>query len=184
MQLKTILNQVTDYKSFVFKKTEMITESDKKEILATIEPRKNSMPVCSHCGEKCSIYDTQDTRRFEFVPLFAIPVIFLYAMRRANCPDHGPTIERVPWCEGKNRSTKEYRCFLATWAKRMSWTEVARCFNTSYDTVFRSVQKQVEIGLELRSLDGIASIGVDEVQYRKGQNYLTLVFQICKGSRR
>jgi len=41
-----------------------------------------------------------------------------------------------------------------------------------------------EYGLEHRDLKGITAIGVDEVQYRKGHKYLTLVYQIDAGRRR
>lgn len=39
-------------------------------------------------------------------------------------------------------------------------------------------------GLAHRSLDGIASIGVDELAWKKGHKYLTLVYQIDHGCRR
>ena len=35
------------------------------------------------------------------------------------------TVEMVPWCDGKNQLTTTYRWYLATWAKRLSWSEVA-----------------------------------------------------------
>ncbi|MBU0946079.1 MAG: transposase [Proteobacteria bacterium] len=40
------------------------------------------------------------------------------------------------------------------------------------------------LGLEHRDLDNITVIGVDEIQYHNGQNYLTLVYQIDKHCRR
>jgi transposase len=36
----------------------------------------------------------------------------------------------------------------------------------------------VQWGLEHRQLDPIVAVGVDEIQYDKGQKYLTLVYQI------
>jgi transposase len=74
--------------------------------------------------------------------------------------------------------THSYKLFLATWAKRMSWQETARVFHTSWETVFRAVRWVVHFGLEHRDLGGIEAIGIDEVQYRRGQKYLTLVYQI------
>jgi len=51
MQLKTILNRVTDYKSFVFGK---ITWVDEKQTMLEVElePRKNGRPICSGCGQQ------------------------------------------------------------------------------------------------------------------------------------
>ena len=39
----------------------------------------------------------------------------------------------------------------------------------------------VEWGLKQRSLESITAIGVDEIQWRKGHKYLTLVYQINQG---
>ena len=69
-------------------------------------------------------YDHLKERRFEFVPLWGILVFLAYRMRRVDCPRCGVTVEMVPWCDGKNRLTTTYRWFLATWAKRLSWSEV------------------------------------------------------------
>jgi hypothetical protein len=37
-------------------------------------------------------------------------------------------------------------------------------------------------GLEHRNLNGIRSIGVDELAWKKGHKYITLVYQIDNGS--
>ncbi|MBM4011816.1 MAG: ISL3 family transposase [Planctomycetes bacterium] len=44
--------------------------------------------------------------------------------------------------------------------------------------MFRSVKHAVEWGLAHRDLSGIEAIGVDEIQWRSGHTYLTLVYQI------
>ncbi|MCO8121718.1 transposase [Stieleria sp. TO1_6] len=79
------------------------------------------------------------TRQQQFVPLWGIPVYLLYVMRRVDCPDCGVKVERIPWADGKHRSTYSYRIFLANWARRLSWKETAAVFATSWDTVFRAV---------------------------------------------
>jgi transposase len=55
---------------------------------------------------------------------------------------------------------------------------------TSWNTVYRAVSRAVDWGLAQRSLDGIEAIGVDEIQWRKGHRYLTLVYQIEEGCKR
>jgi transposase len=62
----------------------------------------------------------------------------------------------------------------------LTWQQVAKAFHTSWQTVYRAV----EWGLAHRNLDGIEAIGVDEVQWRKGHRYLTLVYQIDGNCRR
>jgi transposase len=61
---------------------------------------------------------------------------------------------------------------------------VAEAFGTTWQNVFRSVKHAVSWGLAQRDLSGIASIGVDEVQWQRGHKYLTLVYQIDDGTKR
>jgi transposase len=184
MQLKTILNQVEPFKSFVYEKAEWLEGPDGPMIEIRINNRKNGRPICSGCGRRGPGYDRLSDRRFEYVPLWGIAVFFVYAMRRVDCPECGVKVEKVPWCDGKNHLTTTYRWFLAGWAKRLSWKGVAEAFHTSWQNVFRSVQHAVSWGLAHRSLEGIEAIGVDEIQWQRGHRYLTLVYQTDKECRR
>lgn len=182
MQLKTILNSLEPHKSFVYQKIQWA--KNKTEIEVFIQPRANGKAVCSVCGCPAPGYDRLAVRRFTYVPLWQVAVFFVYAMRRVECPTCGIKVEQVPWCDGKNRLTTTYRWFLASWAKRLSWLEVATSFNTTWQNVFRSVKHAVSWGLAHRELEGIESIGVDEVQWKRGHKYLTLVYQIDDGCKR
>jgi transposase len=185
MLLQTILNRVQRHKSFLYKKAVLVEGKAGPALEVEIQPRSNSRALCSGCGQARPGYDReQKQRRFQFVPLWGMAVIFLYAMRRVACPQCGVKVERVPWAEGKNQLTTTYQVFLARWAKLLSWQQVARAFRTSWESVFRSVKTVVAWGLAHRSLEGITAIGVDEVQWQKGHQYLTLVYQINQGCKR
>jgi transposase len=183
MQLKTILNRVQKFKSFVYESVKWSESAGELVLFVHIVARARSSPICSVCGRQSPGYDTLETRQFEFVPLWGIPVFFLYALRRVNCKRCGVKVEAVPWAQGKHTLTNTYMQFLATWAKRLSWQEVAAIFKTSWEKVFRSVEWAVEWGLAHRDLTNIHSIGVDEVLWQRGHKYLTVVYQIdaeCK----
>ena len=110
-------------------------------------------------------------------------MFFLYTMRRVDCMRCGVVVEAVPWSEGKHHLTTTYAWFLAKWAKRMNWKEVAEAFRTSWDKVFSAVSMAVEWGLANRELSGVTAIGIDEVLWHRGHKYLTVVYQIdnhCK----
>jgi len=185
MQLKTILNRVTDYKSFVFEKVTWLDDSEAPSVEVEIVPRKNGVRVCSGCDRVRPGYDTMpESRRFEFVPLWGITVYFLYRMRRVDCPTCGIKVERVPWAEGKSSMTTELKWFLARWARRMSWKEVSEAFRISWDRVYEAVKHAVSWGKRHRSLDGIESIGIDEVQWQRGHRYQTVVYQLDEGNKR
>jgi transposase len=179
MHLKTILNRVYRHPGFVYSKFKL-TGSSRPTLQVTVKPRAGTRGTCSGCNKKAPGYDTLENRRFEFMPLWGIVVVFFYLMRRVNCPRCGVKVETVPWATGKSSLTKAYAYFLAAWAKRMSWNDVAEAFHTSWESVFRSVQMVVAWGLAHRRLDGITSIGVDEVLWLKGR-FLTVVYQIDEG---
>lgn len=184
MLLKTILNRIERYKSFVYEKVRMLEENGELAIEVEVEARTNGRPICSGCGNPAPGYDRLAKRRFEYVPLWGIAVYFVYAMRRVECSRCGVKVERVPWAEGKSPLTTSYKWFLARWAKRLSCQEVARVFQTTWEHVFRSVKYAVSWGLAHRDMEGIEAIGVDEIQWQRGHKYLTLVYQIDEGCRR
>lgn len=178
MRIQTILNACQKFKSFIYKNVKLVNQGGKKCLEVTLIPRKNSRAICSGCGKQGSCYDHQPERLFEFVPLWGFPVFFRYKMRRVNCKNCGVKIESVPWSEGKQTMTKALMQFLAGWAKKLSWQETARSFHTSWQKVFGSVKYIVNWGLENRELNNVDSIGVDEIAWKKGHKYLTLVYQI------
>ena len=57
-------------------------------------------------------------------------------------------------------------------------------FHTTWEHVRDSVRHAVRWGLVHRDLSGVEAIGVDEIQWRRGHHYLTLVYQIDAGCRR
>ncbi len=121
MRLKTVLNRVHKVKGFVYEKARF--HEDQIEI--TLRPRQRSRPICGGCGRRGPGYDTLPARRFGFVPLWGLAVFLLYARRRVNCPRCGVTAELLPWADGKHHLTHAYAVFLARWARRLSWREVA-----------------------------------------------------------
>ena len=185
MLLKTILNRIQRHRGFVYGAVTLLGEAGHLVLGVDIWPRAGSRAVCSGCGRRRPGYDTLPVRRFEFVPLWGIPVFFLYALRRVECPRCGIKVERVAWAQGKNHLTTTYAWFLARWTKRLSWRETARAFHTSWDSVVRSVKMAVAWGLEHRSLKGITAIGIDEIAWGRGQQkYATVVYQIDAGAKR
>ena len=183
MQVKTILNRVQKFKSFVYGAVRFVDTAEAPRIEVDVQPRANSRALSSGCGDRGPGYDRLATRRFEFVPLWGIKVFLVYAPRRVDCPSCGVRVERMPWAEGKHQLTQAYAWFLASWARRLSWKEVAEAFRMSWEAVFRSVEMAVDWGRAHQDLSGIGAVGVDEIAWQRGHNYLTLVYQIdaqCK----
>jgi transposase len=178
MRIQTILNRVENFKPFVVGSARLEEHDGSPALVIQMESRKNGGAFCSGCGRPGPVYDRLKGRRFEYVPLWGIVVFLAYRMRRVDCRRCGVTVEMVPWCDGKNHLTTTYRWYLATWAKRLSWSEVGSIFRTSWDSVCRAVEHAVEWGLAHRDLSDLTALGVDEIAWARGHTYLTLVYDI------
>jgi transposase len=184
MLIKTLLNKVERFKSFIYGNSKLMTVGGNEALVIDIKPRQNSKPECPECGKRGKTYDTQPFRFFEYVPIWSFKVYFRYAPRRVRCPRHGIKVEALPWAYGKEQMTISYQVYLSRWAKRLSWKETADIFRTSWDSVFRAVKFVVDYGLANRSLDNVTEIGVDEIAVFKGQKYLTMVYQLNADAKR
>ena len=184
MHIESILRRLQPLPGFVYAKAQWAGSRNCRSIRVDVRPRTGSRGICSGCCRKCSGYDVLPVRSFTFVPMWGLTVYLVYGMRRVDCARCGVTVEMVPWATGKTHATHALVWFIASWARVLSWTETARRFQSSWDTVFRCVDQAVRWGLEHRNLDGVRSIGVDEIAWKKGHKYLTLVYQIDCGCRR
>ena len=185
MLVKTILNHCYKFKSFVYKNVHLLSDDKGNPIIVVdIEARTNGQKLCSTCHRPSPGYDRLKPRRYKFVPLWGIPVFLRYARRRVSCPIHSVIVEYIPWAEGKSHLTNVFKLFLSYWAGHLSWSTVAEIYKVQWYHVFESVEWVVEYGLQNRCLDKIKAIGIDEIQYRTGHVYLTLVYQIDSYSRR
>ena len=186
MQLKTILNRVTDYKSFVFGKDDLGGGSATAAAWKwRSSPRANGRPICSGCGKARPGYDRcRDRGGSSSFRCGGLRCTSSTACGESSVPTCGVKVERVPWAEGKSPMTTEYKWFLARWARRMSWKEVSEAFHVSWDRVYDAVKHAVSWGLEHRDLEGIEAIGVDEVQWHRGHKYQTVVYQLDEGQKR
>ena len=184
MHIQTILNRVQKHKGFVYGDARIIDTGEEPELEIKIKARAGSRGICSVCGRKAPGYDMLAERRFAFIPIWGFLVYFVYAMRRVHCPRCGIKVERVPWAGGKSPICATYAWFLAGWAKRLSWSQAAQAFHTSWHHVALAVEMAVGWGREHMSLEGITAIGVDEIAWAKGHTYATVVYQINEGRKR
>ena len=187
LEVKTILNRIQHFSGFLYQEVRLRCPWRRLRIEIRIEPHQSIRGKCSQCRRAAPGYDRLPERAWLFVPLWGIKTYFLYASRRVECPVHGVVVEHIPWSEGKRPITLAMMGFLARWARRLSWRETARAFQTSWEAVYRSVEWFVQWGLAHRKLEGVRSIGVDEIHWGKGKradNFLTVVYQIDSHCRR
>lgn len=189
VEVKTILNAIQHFAGFVYQDVRL--ERDRQgrphRLEITLAPHGGIGAKCSRCRQPAPGYDRLPQRPWLFIPLWGIATYFLYEPRRVECAEHGVVVEHLPWSEGKRPITLAMMGFLARWARRLSWRETARAFQTSWEAVYRSVEWCVQWGLAHRKLEGIESMGVDEIHWGRGQRadrFLTVIYQIDRHCRR
>ena len=89
-------------------------------------------------------------------------------------------MERVPWAEKWQRVTQALARAVAVLARQLDWASVAAHFRLNWKTVASVVEAAVLWGLAHRRWVPLHVVGIDEVSRRKGQQYLTLVYDLAR----
>lgn len=187
LEVKTVLNQIQHFVGFVYQSIRMRGSGSSLRVEVQIAPHRGIQGKCSDCLQPCPGYDRLEERRWLFVPMWGIVCHFFYRPRRVECPEHGVGVEHIPWSRGKRPVTTAMMGFLARWARRLSWRETARTFQTSWEAVYHSVEWFVDWGLAHRQLAGVQAIGLDEIFWGRGKRadrFLTVIYQIDAHCRR
>jgi transposase len=187
LEVKTVLNRIQRFVGFIYQSIRLRGSGSTLRIEVQIEAHRGIRGKCATCLKPCPGYDQLPERRWLFVPLWGIICYFFYSPRRVKCAEHGVAVEHIPWSAGKRPVTTAMMGFLARWARRLSWRETARTFRTSWEAVYSSVEWFVEWGLAHRVLEGVRSIGIDEIHWGQGKRadqFLTVIYQIDGHCRR
>lgn len=187
VKVKTLMNKTQPIPGFTYASIALKEMGKRLELWVEIEAHQQRPGRCSICEKPASTYDHLPQRAWKHVPPWGIGTRMFYRPRRVDCVEHGVRVEALPWSEGKRPWTLSMMVFLARWARRLSWREVAEVYQVSWDAVYRSVAWVVEWGLARRVLEGVRAIGVDELHWRKGKqakNFVTLIYQVDAGCRR
>ncbi len=94
---------------------------------------------------------------------------------RLVCPEHGVVTEAVPRAEHDSRFTRDFEDLVAWVAREMNKTAVKNLLHIAWATVGNIIERVVARKLDRASLQRLCRVGIDEVSYRKGHRYLTVV---------
>jgi transposase len=179
MLIKQLIRETLELQGF---RIESVEKKD-SELLVTIGPDLRYHPRCGVCGLPGDYRDTLPKRHFRHVPIWGIDVTLVYFPCRVRCSQCGGIhVEQMPWAAGKRRITKAFAITIATWARQLTWQQVARLFGCSWGTVASAVAYVVAFGLARRDLSGVTHIGIDEISRQKGHVYLTNVYDLRTGT--
>src|SRR3954470_19492685 len=95
--------------------------------------------------------------------------------RRLRCPRDGVLAEGVPFARHRSGFTRDFECLVAWLAARVDKSAITRLLRVDWDTVGRIVTRVCAEELDPDRLSALYDIGVDEVSWKRRDNYLTLV---------
>ncbi len=97
------------------------------------------------------------------------------SLRRVCCPEHGALVEAVPFAREGARFTRDFEDLAAWLATKTDKSAICRLVRIDWQTVGRIVQRVGDELLDGDRLGDLFEISIDEVAWRKGHRYLTLV---------
>ncbi len=152
-------------------------DEDEHLLVAHVRPRKRSRGRCGRCQRRSPGYDAgEGRRRWRALDLGTIQAVLEADAPRVNCADHGPTVAAVPWARhnaGHTRVFDDQVAWLATQCSKSAVTELMRIAWRTVGAIITRVWADVE-ALHDR-FAGLSRIGIDEISYKRGHRYLTVV---------
>jgi transposase len=96
-------------------------------------------------------------------------------LRRLRCPEHGVHVEGVPFARDGARFTSDFEDLVAWLATKTDKTATCRLSRIDWQTIGRVIERVGEELIDTDRLSDLFEISIDEVAWRKGHRYLTLV---------
>jgi transposase len=156
---------------------EDVTVGEEGEVIVAVRSDWRARDRCGVCRRRSPGYDLGEGRRRWRALDLGTAFCFLEAdAPRVSCREHGVVVAHVPWARhgaGHTRQFDEQVAWLATQCSKAAITELMRIAWRTVGSIITRVWADVE-ALGDR-LDGVRRIGIDEISYKRGYRYLTVV---------
>jgi transposase len=152
-------------------------ETAEMQLVVHVRPLASERNRCPQCGRSCPGYDAGEGRRRWRAPnVGLVPVHVEAAAPRVRCPTHGVLVASVPWARAGSRFTRAFEDTVAWLSVRTDRTTLSALMKVAWRTVGRILERVADTAMATRDpFEGVRRIGIDEVSYRKGHRYLTVV---------
>jgi transposase len=152
-------------------------DEDEDALICHVRPRKGERRRCGECGRRCPGYDGgEGRRRWRALDLGTVRAYLEADAPRVSCPEHGVIVAAVPWARHKAGHTRAFDDTVAWLAVATSKSAVCELMRIAWRTV-GSVLARVcaDVDAVTDRFEGLRRIGIDEISFRKGRKYLTVV---------
>jgi transposase len=173
--IETFIRKQLRLKAHTVTKVEETDDS----MLVFIDRLGSRLLRCGVCRQRCrKVHDVRRQREWRDLSMRKLRLKLRYRPRRVECPRCGVRVEDFPWAEPWARVTTALFNAVAVLARELSWKGTAREYGLNWKSVATIVKRAVQYGLKHRRRPPVHWIGMDEVSRRKGQVYLTVVYDL------
>lgn len=156
---------------------ELNEEGARPRLVVRVRARAGTEGRCGRCGEKAPLYDRGGgERRWRHLDVGFATCELVAEAPRVACPTHGPTVAEVPFARHDSWFSRAFEDLVVFDAIVSSKLAAARRHGVSWRAVDHMCERVVAEALGRTDLlAGLVAIAIDEVKYKKGQRYLTVV---------
>ena len=178
MRVTTAFKRLMDLPGVIA--TDVVFEAER--VVVTVKLRSDKLR-CPECGFTTrSRYDARPVAStWRHLDLGPWRLEVRAVLRRLDCPTHGVRTQGVPFARAGARFTRDFEDLVGWLATTMDKTALCRLVRVDWDTVGRIIEPVMATGLDKDRLDNLFTAGVDEVSWRKGHSYVTLVSNHATG---
>ena len=152
-------------------------DQDAGVLLAHVRPSRSRRSRCGRCGKRSAGYDRGEGRRqWRALDLGVVRAVLEADAPRVRCRVHGVTVAAVPWARHDTGHTRAFDDQVAWLAVQCSKTAVTALMRIAWRTVGAIITRVcADIDAAHDRLAGLHRIGIDEISYKRGHRYLTVV---------
>lgn len=151
------------------------------ELHLIVKPHKNGC-LCPECHRRSSIVRVMPERRkWRDIRVCGIRVYWHYTPKEVCCLTHGRIQEAIPWAESHGQITYRLEFLLLVYSQRMTQKAAAELLDMSASTFSDLLHRSIHRIREGHRIRGLKKVGVDEISYRRGKKYATLVYDLERG---
>jgi transposase len=146
-------------------------------LICHVRPVKAECGRCGVCRRRCGRYDGgAGRRRWRALDLGTVRAVLEADAPRVRCPAHGVVVAAVPWARHGAGHTRFFDDQVAWLAVACSKTAVCQLMRIAWRSVGAIVARVcADVDAVTDRLAGLRRIGIDEISYKKGHKYLTVV---------
>ena len=156
---------------------DVVFDEDAGVLVVHARPTASRRGRCGACNRRSPGFDQgAGRRRWRALDLGTVQAFVEADAPRVRCRQHGVTVASVPWARHDAGHTHAFDDTVAWLATVTSKTAATRLMRVAWRTVGSIITRVwADTGGAVDRLAGVTRIGVDEISYRRGMAYLTVV---------